>query len=271
MSWSDPNAPRTRIQGSYRAPENITVRFTYDPGGAATTSLKVLSPGDFWPSVDAFLTEWVTAIGFDCGPGFAMAVVVGNTADRGRIRVTTPGANFQVEFYVTGDASTLVAWLGAGGDIASSPTGTLFASVHQGGFYPTIPAEVLQRSRTTRPRAHQIVLSGNARTQHDTGTDDVDDVQLAVKLKVGDYDTIGSIGRFYVALRELIGECDGLFTLFHGTDSYLCTFAATPIAVDLVPMVAGDESVWVTDLSLRVVRAASVAVPSPPGNEWAPP
>jgi len=175
----------TYLQGSFRAPAAATIRFTRTDT-AATVDWAV-SQGDTWDSADDLLSEWTAAIQADGGFSSAFSIVASHSvADSvDTCTVTTGGPAYSVAWSHAGDGTALRNWLGESGNITGAADGSSFSSHIPTSYVARYGVVSLTRTTTGHARGHVVTADKGFEALHHWGTQDADDVEATLVLRVG--------------------------------------------------------------------------------------
>lgn len=209
------------MQGSFSPTAAATVRVTYDPTGAASTSDWPVLAADEWFSLDLLLSEWQAEINGDLGPGKVTITNTSNTSTHtSTIRIGTDGPNFSIAWSHAGDGGDLRDWLGSTGDLTNQPDGTALQTRTRAGYYGEYGAQVARITSLSRPRAMRVNLDGSVQTQHAADILGRSQGSVDVRLLVGAGTNQAGISAFEDFVNELHDEDGGgePFAIYHDDD-----------------------------------------------------
>jgi len=219
----------TYIQGSFRASDAVTVRFTYDPTGAASTADWSIGAGTTYATANAALLALQTRVRTLLGSSdFDITAVVDTDQHNATVRVTTPGLNFSIDWSHAGDGSALRTFLGESGNVTDQASGYTFSGPLAAAWHP--PYDLRRLDLRTKPWDTQRLMTS-------AGAPSVGNPHTTSLRQDADAEFwFGSSANYdgYGALRDCI---EGVFTYGQpfviGTDvaDYTCRFPAGDLKV----------------------------------------
>lgn len=206
------------IQGSIRTPANAGIQIITGAGSVVWST----TAGTVYDSVDDLLSAWNTSIAAT-GATIAVRTLGGTT---GKIGIDTADAGtFSLLWSATGDGTAIRDYLGGvGTSLGSVASGTLLTNRHVAGFYPSLPAVEMTRTRTYRPRGWIERLMGHQTQAHTgTGSDDMIDLRVTFQLSTAE-DDYTEMAHFEQCIDDIFDQSaigvQPPFSVFHDGQQY---------------------------------------------------